>query len=205
MRSTLRLVFISAPFILFREHNESQSALMCSLFCDDFMMISINTKKKILSIKGLEQTCRIGRAGSVGADHGKEGDGKTPLGTYYLRYGLYRADRLPRPKSALTFRPLRKDDGWCDDPNDPAYNRFIRTPYSARHEALWREDGAYDIILIMSHNDSPPIAGLGSAVFIHIAQYDDRQTLGCIALPPEGMVKILPHLKTGQTIKIFAA
>jgi len=91
--------------------------------------------------------------------------------------------------------------------DDPAYNRFIRLPHPARekqvsHEKLWREDGAYDIILVMSHNDSPPVPNLGSAVFIHIAQPDDRQTLGCIALAPDNMVKLLPKLETGQKILI---
>jgi L,D-peptidoglycan transpeptidase YkuD (ErfK/YbiS/YcfS/YnhG family) len=131
---------------------------------------------------------------------GREGDAKTPLGDYHLRFGLYRADRLPAPQSPLTFRPLREDDGWCDASSDPAYNRFIRLPYDASHEKLWREDGAYDIILVISHNDSPPITGLGSAVFIHIAQVDDRQTLGCIALTPDVMVKLMPHLKAGMAV-----
>ena len=119
-----------------------------------------------------------------------------------MRFGLYRADRLPKPNSKLTFRPILEDDGWCDENGDPAYNRFIRLSYSASHEKLWREDGAYDMILVMSHNDNPPQAGLGSAVFIHVAQHDDRETLGCVALAPEIMVKLLPHLKTGMTISI---
>ena len=67
---------------------------------------------------------------------------------------------------------------------------------------LWREDGAYDVILVLSHNDSPPEAGLGSAVFIHIAQTDERQTLGCIALEPEVMVRLLPALTNKLTIMI---
>ena len=146
--------------------------------------------------------CRIGRRGAVAQELGREGDEKTPRGDYILRFGLYRADRLPKPKSDLTFRPIGEDDGWCDDPGDPAYNRFIRLPYDASHEKLWREDGAYDVILVMSHNDTPPKAGLGSAVFIHIAQFDDRETLGCVALAPEAMVKILPHLKPSMAISI---
>jgi len=146
--------------------------------------------------------CRIGKAGFIDGTLGREGDAKTPLGNYHLRFGLYRADRLPRPKSPLTFRPLREDDGWCDAPNNPAYNRFIRLPYPASHEELWREDGAYDIILVMSHNDSPPIAELGSAVFIHISQPDDRRTMGCVALAPEDMVQLLPKLHLGQTVEI---
>lgn len=156
----------------------------------------------LLHCGSLTLLCRIGKAGFIDEALGREGDAKTPLGKYHLRFGLYRADRLPIPKSPLTFRPLRENDGWCDAPNDPAYNRFIRRPYPARHEELWRGDGAYDIILVMSHNDSPPVAGLGSAVFIHIAQPDDRKTLGCIALAPEEMVRLLPELHMGQTVHI---
>ena len=133
---------------------------------------------------------------------GREGDHKTPIGNYHMRFGLYRADRLPHPKTKLNFRPLRKDDGWCDATDDPAYNRFIRLPLSASHEKLWREDGAYDVIIVMSHNDSPPISGLGSAVFIHVAQPDDRQTLGCVALEPDVMIKLLPELYFDMPVQI---
>lgn len=166
--------------------------------------IEINCQQSRLYCGELALPCRIGKSGYIYFEHGREGDAKTPLGDYTLRFGLYRADRLPPPRSALTFRALRENDGWCDAPDDSAYNRFIRLPYPARHEALWREDGAYDIILVMSHNDSPPVSGLGSAVFIHVAQPDDRQTMGCVALAPEDMVKLLPRLSPGQTIKIYA-
>ena len=162
----------------------------------------MNTSARTVTIEGETYACRIGRKGAIAGDKGREGDEKTPLGEYNLRFGLYRADRLPNPNSELTFRPIREDDGWCDASSDRAYNRFIRLPSTASHEKLWREDGAYDVILVMSHNDSPPQAGLGSAVFIHIAHHDDRNTLGCVALAPDVMVKLLPHLKTGMTISI---
>lgn len=164
----------------------------------------MNTSTQTLKFKGQNFPCRIGRKGAVAYEHGREGDEKTPLGEYRLRFGLYRADRLPKPNSGLTFRPLRQDDGWCDDVNDAGYNRFIRLPYQASHEKLWREDGAYDVILVMSHNDSPPKAGLGSAVFIHVAQYDDKGTLGCVALAPEEIVRLFPYLKTGMSVTVQA-
>ncbi|MEP4052641.1 MAG: L,D-transpeptidase family protein [Litorimonas sp.] len=166
--------------------------------------IVINTNASRLNIGELDLPCRIGKSGSVPMIDGREGDAKTPLGEYHLRFGFYRADRLPAPQSKLTFRALREDDGWCDAPNDPAYNRFIKLPYPGSHEKLWREDGAYDVILVMSHNDSPPKPNLGSAVFIHIAQPDDRKTMGCVALAPEEMVKILPLLKMGIKVRITA-
>ncbi len=168
------------------------------------MMITVNCRDKLIKCHNHLWPCRIGRAGFIDEVKGREGDAKTPLGQYVLRFGLYRADRLPMPPSPLTFRPLRSDDGWCDDPKDPAYNRFIRLPYAASHEKLWREDGAYDLILVMSHNDSPPEPGLGSAVFIHIAQPDDRETLGCVALTPDHMVQLLPFLKPDMRIEIKA-
>lgn len=155
------------------------------------MSLVVNCAAKTITFGGLSYRCRIGRGGFIGGNKGREGDEKTPLGTYRLRFGFYRADRIPPPKSALPFRPLREDDGWCDSSGHSAYNRFVRLPFAASHEKLWREDGAYDVVIVMSHNDSPPEAGLGSAVFIHIAQPDDRQTLGCIALEPEVMVKFL--------------
>lgn len=168
------------------------------------MILQINTSDRMIRFGNKIFPCRIGRKGHVKGEKGREGDEKTPLGHYKLRFGLYRADRLPMPKSGLTFRPLREDDGWCDAENNPAYNRFIRLPYAASHETLWREDGAYDIILVMDHNDSPPKSGLGSAVFFHIAQHDDRKTLGCVALAPEVMVQLLPHIGVGTDVIIKA-
>lgn len=144
----------------------------------------------------------FGRDGTVPQSEGREGDAKTPLGTYHLRFGLYRADRLPRPRSDLTFHPIKPDDGWCDAPDYPAYNRFIRHPYAASHETLWREDGAYDVILVMSHNDSPPRPNLGSAVFIHCRQPDHRPTLGCLALSAPDMWAFIPRLRYGMQIDV---
>ena len=171
------------------------------------MDIIINARTQRLKCGLLDLAVRIGRAGYIGGPFGREGDEKTPLGQYHLRFGLYRADRLPAPRSQLTFRAMDADDGWCDASDDPAYNRFVRLPYAATTERLWREDGAYDIVMVMSHNDSPPQKdknglGLGSAVFIHVAQFDDRQTLGCIALTPDDMAALLPHLYTGQAVHI---
>lgn len=171
------------------------------------MSVFVNMSEKRLYIDNLILAIRHGKAGFASHENGREGDQKTPLGTYHLRFGLYRADKLPAPPpqnavNPLIFRSLRPDDGWCDDPKDPAYNRFIKLPYPASSEVLWREDGAYDIILVMSHNDSPPVSGNGSAVFFHVAQPDDRQTLGCVALTPENMIRLLPRLQRDMKINI---
>src|SRR3546814_4660261 len=67
----------------------------------------------------------------------------TPVGRWPLRRVLYRADRIARPVTVLPCQPIAPDDGWCDDPADPAYNRPVRLPYPARHERLTRDDHLY--------------------------------------------------------------
>ncbi len=129
------------------------------------------------------QTLRaaIGRGG-VRADKA-EGDGATPAGLLPIRRLLYRADRIARPASALPAEPIAPDDGWCDDPGHADYNRPIRLPHPARHERLWRGDGAYDLVGVLGWNDAPVVRGRGSAIFLHVARPDLAPTEGCVALP----------------------
>ena len=171
-------------------------------------VLRINCHTQSATIDTLTLPCRIGKNGYIAQIKGREGDGKTPLGTYRMRWGFYRADRLSPPPQhkdkPLTWRPLQKEDGWCDDINSSAYNRFIKRPSKESHEALWREDNAYDLIIVIDHNDSPPLLPLGSAVFIHVAQADDRATLGCIAFEPEYFVALLPYLERNMAVELYA-
>ncbi|MBC7800040.1 MAG: L,D-transpeptidase family protein [Gemmatimonadaceae bacterium] len=112
----------------------------------------------------------------------QEGDGATPLGHLPLRRILYRADRVTRPRSAVPAMPIAPHDGWCDDPAHADYNRPVRLPHDAGHEALWRVDGIYDIIGVLGWNDAPVVRNAGSAIFLHVARPDFGPTEGCIAL-----------------------
>ena len=134
----------------------------------------------ILVLDGKRFDCALGHGG---VRHAKqEGDGATPAGCFPLRRALYRADRIAPPKTRLAVAALARDDGWCDAPADPLYNRPVRLPYPARHEALWRDDDVYDLIVIIGHNDDPPRPGAGSAIFLHRARDDLAPTEGCVAL-----------------------
>jgi L,D-peptidoglycan transpeptidase YkuD (ErfK/YbiS/YcfS/YnhG family) len=112
----------------------------------------------------------------------REGDGGTPIALLPLRSVFYRPDRVAAPVSAVPVRPLVPSDGWCDDAAHPAYNRPVQLPLNARAEALWRDDGSYDIIGVLGWNDDPVEVGLGSAIFLHVARFDFAPTEGCIAL-----------------------
>src|ERR1700744_4152791 len=45
-----------------------------------------------------------------------EGDGGTPRGIFRPRRLWWRADRHPRPQTALPARAIQAADGWCEDP-----------------------------------------------------------------------------------------
>jgi L,D-peptidoglycan transpeptidase YkuD (ErfK/YbiS/YcfS/YnhG family) len=144
----------------------------------------------------------FGRAGACAAADKREGDGRTPMGTWSLMTALLRPDRgLAAPRTALPWRWLRPWDGWSDDVADPAYNRPVRHPHPRSAEHLWREDGAYDIIIALAHN-TPPVPGLGSAIFLHCLQPDNRPTQGCVAIARETLHRWLADFTPATRIEI---
>ena len=153
--------------------------------------------------EGRTYRCALGRTG-VRMDK-REGDGATPAGRFPLRRVLYRPDRLSTPTTPLPVAPLMLEDGWCDDPADPQYNRLVRLPYAGRHEELWRVDALYDVIVVVGHNDAPVIAGMGSAIFMHVASADYRPTQGCVALARQDLLDILAGAGPDTALEIAAA
>lgn len=135
--------------------------------------------------------CALGRSGWTGLKH--EGDGATPTGCWQFYYALYRQDREQRPQTALPVKPIHPQDGWCDAPKDPNYNRPVKTPYRVSHETLWRDDELYDIIVVLSHNQCPRKRYCGSAIFMHVAKSGYPPTEGCIALSKPHLRFILKH------------
>jgi L,D-peptidoglycan transpeptidase YkuD (ErfK/YbiS/YcfS/YnhG family) len=95
---------------------------------------------------------------------------------------------------------VRDGDGWSDDPADPAYNRPVHLPRAYSAESLLREDDAYDVIVVLGHNDAPPVSRMGSAIFLHLSE--SRPTAGCIAIERADMLKLLPMLAPGDSLKI---
>ena len=162
----------------------------------DILVTSVDT----LSFNGNEYACAIGKAGFT---HDKrEGDNKTPIGRFALRECWVRADRVQTPETSLHIRTITKQDGWCDDPEHPAYNTHVKLPFASRHERLWRDDHAYDIIVSLGYNDDPIIPGKGSAIFLHVAQPDFRGTEGCVALAEPDLRQILRALTPETHIHI---
>ena len=149
---------------------------------------------------GLRVRCALGRSGITGRK--REGDGATPSGRLGLVAVLYRPDRLGRPVTALPSVPLRPDAGWCDDPTDRRYNRAVRLPFGASHERLWRDDGLYDVIVVLDYNLERPRPGAGSAIFLHIAAPEFSPTEGCIAVRLADMRRLLARAGPGTWLDV---
>ena len=146
--------------------------------------------------------CAFGRAGLIEAAAKREGDGATPLGRWPMRRVLYRADRGPAPRTGLPSQPLAPNDGWCDAPDDAAYNRPVRLPCPASAERMWRDDALYDLVVVLGHNDDPPVGGLGSAIFLHLAAPDYAPTEGCVALARDNLEAALALAEPGAVLEI---
>lgn len=154
----------------------------------------------LLRLHGHAFRVALGRGG-IKANK-REGDGATPRGRFRLLRLWWRADRLPRPATHLPARPIRRDDGWCEDPADRRYNRPVKLSPASSADRLWREDYLYDLVIELDHNARPCIAGRGSAVFIHVARPDFAPTAGCVALEAEALKRLLAGLRSRPTIEI---
>lgn len=154
----------------------------------------------VLRHGGVAVPCSVGRSGLARDKH--EGDGATPTGRFAIRRLLFRADRLPRPVTKLPVSEIAKDDGWCDDMAHPQYNQQVKLPFAASHEELWRVDNLYDLIVVLGHNDTPVIPGLGSAVFLHVRSPDGGATAGCVAIARDDLLAVLREVDTGSFIDI---
>ena len=134
----------------------------------------------------------LGRGGIL-ADK-REGDGATPRGRFRLFRLWWRADRLPRPATALPARRIGAQDAWCEDPEDRRYNRHVLLSPGATGDRLRRDDQLYDLIIEIDHNARPRVARRGSAVFIHVARPGLTPTAGCVAMPKARLRQLLAAL-----------
>lgn len=139
--------------------------------------------------------------------HHREGDGTTPIGVFGFAPVMYGA--LADPGVAYRWRRLGCGDWWDEDPSSPRYNRFVslacgtRPPFGGDSEALWSELPAYDAFAVIAYNTHPVVAGLGSAIFLHIGT--GVATNGCVALARNSLLRTLIWLRPGADPKIAIA
>ena len=153
-----------------------------TLICDDFQF-----------------KCSIGKNGLK--KNKLEGDNSTPKGTFSLGLVYYRADRVAKPETKLKTVKIRKQMGWCDDPNNINYNKEIKLDKKIKAEKLYRKDRIYDIVIVINYNTQRIIKNKGSAIFIHVTN-NYKPTKGCVALSLNDLEILLKIIKRNSKIKI---
>ena len=175
----------------------------------NWLVTNIN-KKYFLKAGNKIFSCQIGSGGLKNSAEKVEGDKTTPRGKWYLKSVYYRPDRILRPrfkkKNIFNIKQITKYCGWCDDIKSHYYNKYIKINnlkiQTTNYEKLFREDEAYDIVIVISHNTKPTIKNKGSAIFIHCSFYDNKNTAGCIALHKKHLFYLINKIKENTFLKI---
>ncbi len=164
------------------------------------MLIKLK-EKNTLNVGEFTFKCCIGKKGST--KYKKEGDNKTPIGTFKIENLYFRKDRLKKPLTSLKCIEIKKNMGWCDDIRFPEkYNKLIKIKKEIKHEKLLRKDNKYDLLIPIKYNFEKPITGLGSCIFIHLTR-NFKATAGCVALKKKDFLILLKLIKKSSKIKIF--
>ena len=143
-------------------------------------MIIYLKNKHSLSIDDFNFKCCIGNNGI--SKKKREGDKKTPTGSFFIENLYYRPDRIKKPKTKLKCVKITRNMGWCDDPFNPKkYNKLINVKDNIKCERLYRKDNKYDLIIPIKYNFYKPIFFKGSCIFIHLTK-NYKPTAGCIAI-----------------------
>ena len=145
--------------------------------------------------------CCIGKKGVTAKK--KEGDYKTPKGTFRIENLYFRKDKIKKPQTKLKCIEIKKNMGWSNDVNYPKkYNKLINTKENYRHEKLKRNDYKYDLLIPIKYNYNKPVSGKGSCIFIHLTK-NYKPTAGCIALKRKDYLIMLKLINKKTKIEII--
>jgi L,D-peptidoglycan transpeptidase YkuD (ErfK/YbiS/YcfS/YnhG family) len=141
---------------------------------------------------------RVGYNGVARPGRKREGDGKTPSGTYGFSFffGVQPALAFKYP-----FRHAYRYDVWDDDPSSPLYNEWLDDRHQnpgASPEPMHRVP-AYDYAAVIAYNTAR-VPGLGSAIFLHVGT--GAATAGCVSLPRSELIAVLRWLRPATTPQI---
>ena len=162
-------------------------------------MLIILKNKDTLVCDNFEFKCCIGQRGSTFKK--KEGDKKTPKGSFSIGPLFIRKDRNNVPKTKLKIIKINKNMGWCDDKNHQKYNQLIDINKNIKCEKLFRRDYKYDFLVPINYNTSKPKKNKGSAIFLHLTK-NYQKTLGCIALKKKDFLVLIKLIDKKTKIKI---
>lgn len=143
-----------------------------------------------------------GYVGRNGIDKVREGDGKTPTGTFNLTtpFGI-KAD----PGAQMPYTRVTKYHYWCGTSGSDYYNQLVDTRKVNRSakstdEKLINYTGYYNYCLFIDYN-ADGAANKGSCIFLHCIG-GKMSTAGCIAIPEKIMKTAVQWVRPGAKIVI---
>ena len=156
--------------------------------------------KHTLQVESFIFRCCVGKKGL--SKFKKEGDLRTPKGTFGIEHLYFRKDRIHKPITNLKCIEIKKNMGWCDDSLSKKYNKLIKIDNKIKHEKLFRKDSKYDLLVPIKYNFSKTIPRKGSCIFLHLTK-NYKNTKGCIALSKKDFLILLKLINKKTKIKII--
>lgn len=142
---------------------------------------------------------RIGSHGFAPPGHKREGDGRTPTGSYGFSF-FFGVDARPSGIH-YSWRHAYRYDSWDDDSSSSRYNLWTdtRRAYAGRDPEPMHQQPSYDDAAVIAYNTARR-PGLGSAIFLHVSH--TGATSGCISLPRTELLRVLRWLDPHQSPRI---
>ena len=141
----------------------------------------------------------LGRNGFAPPGAKREGDGRTPSGSYAFSFFFgVRAN----PGVKLEYRLVGGSwIVWDDDSSSANYNRWIdtRSASAGANPEPMHVPGVYDYGAVIAYNTTRT-PGLGSAIFLHVSS--GGTTAGCVSLPTSELLSVLRWLDPGRSPRI---
>ena len=145
-------------------------------------------------------TAHVGRNGFAPPGAKREGDGRTPSGSYGFSFFF---GVLSNPGVHFPYRSIGGPwIVWDDDPGSANYNEWIdnRTQAAGVAPEPMDRSPVYDYGAVIAYNGSR-VPGMGSAIFFHVSS--GGSTAGCVSLPVSELVPVLRWLDPGRSPRII--
>ncbi len=138
----------------------------------------------------------VGRNGVAPSGEKREGDGRTPSGTYAFDF-MFGVN--PDPGVHYSYRRITGSNiVWDDDSNSATYNLWRDTStqsVGASPEPMYNTPSYFYGAVIAYNTARAP--GLGSAIFLHVSH--GSSTAGCVAVPTDQLLALLRWLDPARS------
>ena len=188
---------------------DSEQLMVVAAFSDDATDAWISLHEKDSDGKWYMVMTTPGFIGKNGLGKTKEGDAKTPVGTFHFNRAFGIADD---PGCAIPYVKVDENTYWSGDWRDGFhYNELVSLddlPELATEdsERIMDYPYHYQYCLNISYNEEG-VAGAGSGIFLHCFGPAKPFSAGCVAIPEDHMKYVMQHVdeKTAVVIDSYEA